>query len=181
MNYRNLYYAFVVFVLLVTTLYEVKEIVNINKLKSIEIPRAKITSSAPPCLRMYDAIIKYSNQYAIPKRYAFGIAYLETRYEGPFQWRYQHTQTSSVGAIGPMQIMPSTARLMWKRRNFDNQQLMNDIDFNVHTSMKLLRNLHDKYGDWKIVFGCYNTGRPMINDYAVHVYNHKIRWNITNL
>ena len=36
MNYRNLYYAFVVFVLLVTTLYEVKEIVNINKLNEFE-------------------------------------------------------------------------------------------------------------------------------------------------
>ena len=178
MNYRNLYYAFVVFVLLVTTLYEVKEIVNINKLKSIEIPRAKITSSAPPCLRMYDAIMKWSSIYQIPRSYAFGIASKETGYRGPFHWKYKHTQTSCVGAIGPMQIMPSTADLMWKHKKVSIVKLMNDVDFNVHTSMKLLRVLHDKYRDWKIVFGCYNTGRPMINKYAIDVFNHKPTWKL---
>jgi hypothetical protein len=180
MNYRNLYYAFVIFVLSVTVLYEVETIVK-TKRKSIELPMDKINSSAPPCLRMYDAIIKYSNQYAIPKRYAFGIASIETGYRGPFHWKYKHTQTSCVGAIGPMQIMPSTGRLMWKGIDISNTRLMNDIDFNVHTSMKLLRRLYDKYKDWKIVFGCYNTGRPMINNYAINVYNHKIHWNISNL
>ena len=181
MNYRNLYYAFVIFVLAITTLYEVKEIAISKRKTTIEIPSDKIDSSAPPCLRMYDAIIKFSNKYAIPKRYAFGIAYKETRYEGPFQWKYRHTQTSCVGAIGPMQIMPSTARLMWKHRNFTNRQLMNDIEFNVETSMKLLRKLHNIYGDWKIVFGCYNTGKPLINGYAIGVFNHKIHWKISNL
>jgi hypothetical protein len=39
--------------------------------------------------------------------------------------------------------------------------------------MKLLRKLYDKYKNWKIVFGCYNTGRPCVNDYAERVYNFK--------
>jgi hypothetical protein len=44
--------------------------------------------------------------------------------------------------------------------------------------MKVLRKLYNKYGDWKTVFGCYNTGRPCVNGYAVRVYNHQINWNI---
>jgi soluble lytic murein transglycosylase-like protein len=127
---------------------------------------------------MYDAIIKYSDKYKIPRKYAFGIAYEETSYQGPFHWKYRHAQTSFAGAVGPMQIMPSTGRFIWKDSSFTNRFLMTNIDFNVHTSMKLLRKLHDRYRDWKIVFGCYNTGRPVINDYAIHVFNHKPNWSI---
>jgi soluble lytic murein transglycosylase-like protein len=136
----------------------------------------EINQSSPPCLQMYDAIIKYAEKYNIPKRYAFGIAWCETRYGGPFDWKYDHKKISSAGAIGPMQIMPSTAKSHWKDSSFTEKQLKDNIDFNVHTSMKVLRKLYDKFGDWKLVFGCYNTGRPMVNDYAIRVYNHKVNW-----
>lgn len=173
MNYRDLFFAVCIFIVGIKLLStETKYSEQKIDLSS----NARINENSPPCIRMYDAIIKYSNMYEIPKPYAFGIAYKETRYNGPFDWRYRHTQTSCVGAIGPMQIMPSTADLMWKSFKVSRIQLMNDIDFNVHTSMKLLRKLHDKYKDWKVVFGCYNTGKPMINQYAIDVYNHKPDW-----
>lgn len=176
MNYRNLFGAFAIFFLIVYFgFYSHSKKAKIES-QRICLPMDKINSSAPPCLQMYDAIIKYSAQYNIPRKYAFGIAWCETRYGGPFDWEYDHRKISSAGAIGPMQIMPSTGRNNWKDSTFTNEKLKNDIDFNVHTSMKVLRKLHDKYGDWKIVFGCYNTGRPMINDYALRVYNHKINW-----
>ena len=176
MNYRNLFGAFAIFIVLVysffyTRKYQAKEPVNL-----VCVPVDKINQKAPPCLQMYDAIIKYSEEYQIPKRYAFGIAWCETRYGGPFDWDYDHKKISSAGAIGPMQIMPATARGHWKDTTFTNKDLKDDIDFNVHTSMKVLRKLYNKFGDWKIVFGCYNTGRPMVNDYAVRVYNFKINW-----
>ena len=137
-----------------------------------------LKGSDSPCLRMYTAIMNYSNMYRIPRKYAFGIAYKETGYGGPFHWNYNHKRTSNAGAIGPMQIMPSTGRLMWKGLRFSNEELMCNIEFNVHTSMKLLRKLHDKYGDWKIVFGAYNTGKPMINQYALDVFAYTPNWNI---
>ncbi len=125
----------------------------------------------PPCVEMHNCIERYAEKYEIPKRYAYGIAWKETRYQGAFHWGYNPGQTSCVGAVGPMQVMYSTAKMMWKDRNFTKEDLKTNVDFNVETSMKLLRHLHDTYGDWKIVFGCYNTGRPMINQYAVDVYN----------
>ena len=45
--------------------------------------------------------------------------------------------------------------------------------------MKLLRRLHDKYGDWEIVCGCYNTGKPLVNDYArfcVNTFDYQDNW-----
>jgi len=129
----------------------------------------------PPCLQMYHNIEQYADSFNIPKKYAYGIAYAETRYRGPFDWRYNHKQTSSAGAVGPMQIMPSTASYI-NRESVPVAMLRSDIEYNVRTSMKLLRNLYNKYGDWKTVFGCYNTGRPCVNGYALAVYNFQPTW-----
>ena len=127
----------------------------------------------PPCVQMYNSIEKYSTKYNIPKDFAYGIAYNETRYEGPLHWKYEHAKISSAGAVGPMQIMYPTAKFLFPERNFTTSDLKTNIDFNVECSMKLLRYLHDTYHDWKTVFGAYNTGSPMINDYALQVYNFK--------
>jgi soluble lytic murein transglycosylase-like protein len=133
-----------------------------------------ISQDSPPCLQMYYLIEKYAEQYNIPKRYAYGIAYCETRYRNPFQWTYYHKQTSFAGAVGPMQIMYPTAKYMWPGKKFTKTELRDNIALNVETSMKFLRHLHNRYHNWKIVFGYYNTGRPMINGYALNVYNYKI-------
>jgi soluble lytic murein transglycosylase-like protein len=69
--------------------------------------------------------------------------------------------------------MYSTAKEVWPGKKFTKEKLKNDIDFNVETSMKILKKLHNRYGDWKIVFGYYNTGRPRVNSYALSVYNHE--------
>jgi len=132
-----------------------------------------INKNTPPCVSTYYFIEKYAQEYCIPLAYAYGIAYVETRYEGPFQWNYNPAKTSLAGAVGPMQIMPTTAAMMWPNTNINVQRLRTDIEFNVKTSMKLLRHLYNQYGDWQTVFGYYNTGKPLINDYAIKVYNYK--------
>jgi len=132
-----------------------------------------ITDGTPSCIKMYYYIEKYADEYKIPHSYAYGIAYVETSYGGPFDWKYTHSLTSCAGAVGPMQIMHPTAQMMWPDSSFTTLRLRTDIQFNVRTSMKLLRHLYDRYGDWKVVFGCYNTGRPIINEYAHRVYNFK--------
>lgn len=131
-----------------------------------------VTSPSPPSIELFQAIEKHAETYNIPRKYAYGIAYSETRYEGPFDWTYKHDLTSSAGAVGPMQVMYSTAKGLFPEKTFNVEHLRTNIDFNVECSMKLLRKLYDKYGDWKIVFGCYNTGRPIVNGYAEKVFNY---------
>jgi soluble lytic murein transglycosylase-like protein len=121
--------------------------------------------SGPTPLRMYELISYYSDFYDIPKHIAFNVAYLETKYKGPFDWSYKHNLSSSGGALGPMQIMPTTANYVNKKR-IDKELLKNDIELNIKTSMKLLSNLHKQYSNWNIVCGAYNTGKPIINSYA---------------
>ena len=48
--------------------------------------------NSPFCLQMYTSIDKYSDMYNVPKYIAYNVAYLETRYQGPFHWKYDHRQ-----------------------------------------------------------------------------------------
>jgi hypothetical protein len=146
-------------------------IVDAEKSESVE-KAVYIDRNSPPCIQMHYAIEKYAAEYEIPLNYAYGIAYCETRYGGPFDWDYNQAQTSSAGAVGPMQIMPQYAH-PYVDGKFTVNELKTDIDMNVKASMRMLRKLYNKHGDWKLVFGAYNTGRPCINDYAVRVYNYK--------
>ncbi len=125
----------------------------------------------PISLRVYNKINYYAEEYDIPLIYAMGVANVETGLEGPFDNDYDPFLRSYAGALGPMQIMPSTARLYYK--NISNNRIMYDIDTNVHISMRLLRDLKDGCGDWKKVFGAYNTGNYIVNDYSNRVYNYK--------
>jgi hypothetical protein len=67
-----------------------------------------------------------------------------------------------------MQIQVPTANDNWDER-VTAKMLLNDLDLNVHISMKLLARLRKKYGSWKVALGVYNSGRPIINDYAVRI------------
>lgn len=142
--------------------------------QEVRVPNS-IDQGSPPSLQMYKYIKAYADTFDIPTRYAFGIAYAETRYNGPFHWKYNPAQTSCAGAVGPMQVMVSTARWI-NKDNISKERLKTDIKYNVYTSMKLLRILYNKRKNWKLVFGEYNTGRPCVNGYAERVFNHKITW-----
>lgn len=142
--------------------------------QEVRIPES-IDQGSPPSLQMYKYIKMYADTFNIPLRYAFGIANAETSYKGPFHWNYNPAQTSCANAVGPMQVMVSTARWI-NKDNVSKDFLRTNIKYNVYTSMKLLRKLYNKRGDWRVVFGEYNTGRPCINGYAHKVYNYKLDW-----
>lgn len=131
--------------------------------------------NSSPSIQMYFYIKKYAAEFNIPESYAFSLAYQETRYGGPLDMDYNHKQTSYAGALGPMQIMPATAKLIYGE-SVPKLTLMNDINLNVMISMKLLRRLYDKYNDWGLVFGAYNTGRPCVNGYARNILNKQFIW-----
>lgn len=147
-----------------------------NTFKDQVVVFKKITKQDPPCLQMHFYIKKYAEEYDIPLDYAYGLAYQETGYRGAFHWKYNHKKTSSVGAEGPMQIMIPTANWL-AERNVSRKELKEDIELNVRLSLKYLRYLHNKYSDWKKVFGAYNSGKPIINQYALNIYNKNYNWD----
>jgi soluble lytic murein transglycosylase-like protein len=142
----------------------------------VRIPNS-IDQFSPPCLQMYRYIKEYADTFDIPLKYAFGVAKAETGYNGPFHWKYNPYQTSHSGAEGPMQILLSTARYL-NKDNVSRERLRTDLRYNIKTSMGYLRRLYNRYRNWEVVFGYYNTGYPQVNSYAKRVVNHKLNWQI---
>jgi len=129
-----------------------------------------------PSQQMVISIHKYAKIYKIPVDYLYAVAYHETGYRGPEHTSYNPAQKSKAGALGAMQIMPTTANDVHKKK-VSKQKLMADVDFNVMTSAKLIRQLKNRYKDWATVFGYYNTGYPIVNEYAESVVNKKYVWD----
>lgn len=128
----------------------------------------------PPCVQVYRAIEKYAPENGVPKRIAYNVALHETGYKGPLDIKYKANLVSSTGAAGPMQILPSTATYLAGRK-VSREELLTDVNLNVKLSMKMLSDLKKRYGSWDIALGYYNTGYPVVNDYARSIANDPVK------
>lgn len=163
--------------LVLFTLFSIVATSFVKNTTKLPVPNQdSLLKRAPDCIKMYYYIRAYADTFNIPHEYAFGVAYLETHYGGPLDSTYNPRQRSYCGALGPMQIMPATAGLL-EGKPVSKKKLRNDVEYNVKLSMRLLRILYDKYGNWKLVFGAYNTGKPIVNNYALKVFNYDIPWS----
>ena len=133
--------------------------------KPKELNSGTINEKSPPSLALYYYLEKYSDEYNVPFHIAMGVAREETGYHGPFDWKYNPKLTSSAAAYGAMQIQVPTANFIWDEP-VTKKQLLNNLELNVQISMKLLAYLYKRYDSWAVALGCYNTGRPLVNDYA---------------
>ena len=131
-----------------------------------------VLENQPPCLELYNLIEKSSDSFNIPKYILYNVAYLETRYQGPFDWSYNPYLTSSAGAVGPMQIIPRYAP-KFAGRPVTAKELRNNLKLNVEVSCKMLKSLYETYGRWDLVLGYYNTGYPKVNEYASYGSSNK--------
>lgn len=130
-------------------------------------------------LQMYESIEHWSDSFDIPKYIAYNVAYLETRYQGPFHFDYNPYQESHAGAVGPMQIITRWAHPYVKRR-LSEKELKTNIDLNVKISMQMLRKWYSIHNDWTLACGAYNSGRPIRNGYAIYATtnkDYKSKWN----
>lgn len=136
------------------------------------------SSNSPACLQMFNLIERKSEANGIPKYILYNVAWLETRYRGPFDWSYNPYQTSSAGAQGPMQIITRYAH-EHAGYHVSPKELRTNLELNINISCSMLKNLYKRYGRWDIVLGYYNTGYPQVNDYAAYgVSNkdYKVKW-----
>lgn len=173
---KNMINKLLISLILIFSLYAFNSIDNPNESPEYTIRKTKVINPTdPPSIQMYYAIEKYADSFNIPKRYAYGVAFTETGYKGPFHFKYNPKQTSNTGALGPAQILISTARGI-NQDNISKTYLRDNIEYNIMTSMKYLRRLHNKYKNWGICLGSYNTGQPCINTYAKKILNWNWEW-----
>lgn len=94
---------------------------------------------------------KYSAEYRVPLNICYAVIRTESRFDS--------TAVSSAGAIGLMQIMPSTFADL-SARTGDNYEtgMLYDPETNIRYGIYYLSMLYDRYGVWDTAIAAYNCG-----------------------
>lgn len=166
-------FIFVLFTCLILTSSFLLNTENNKKTESEELVlKMGDDKSSPISLQMYNIIEKKSVDYNIPRYILYNVAYLETGYRGPFHSDYNPYRTSSAGAEGAMQIITRFAQ-----DHTDSivsaKDLRYNIELNINVSCSMLSRLYNRYKNWDVVLGYYNTGYPQVNSYAIYASNNK--------
>lgn len=101
-------------------------------------------------LAFSEEIQQFSNKHAINPAWAFAI----TRRESSFM----QDANSSAGAKGLMQVLPSTAKHLTKRKRITNKYLLNSTN-NINLGTRYLRDLLKRHkGNQVLATAAYNAG-----------------------
>ena len=130
-------------------------------------PRIQLSSRTAKFIRDYNA----KNNEALEKIRERGYRYFPLMdsvfmaYGLPVQLKYlaaveselKSKSVSRVGAVGPWQLMPSTARdLSLKIKGRYDER--NNYSKSTVAAAKYLRDLYHQFGDWLLVIAAYNSG-----------------------
>lgn len=106
----------------------------------------------------YDSVMKYSEEYSVPAELVFAVIKVESN--------FKTNAVSSVGAIGLMQIMPSTHKwLASKLGESTLTALLYDADTNIKYGTYYLQYLYTKFGTWEKAIIAYNWGEGNFSEF----------------
>jgi len=117
-----------------------------------------------PYLNLIDGIL---GQYGLPA---------ELKYLAVIESNLKPTALSWAGAVGPWQLMPSTARLLGLKvtRKVDERK---NYYKSTRAAAIYLRDLYTELGDWLLVIAAYNGGTGNVNR-AMKKSHSKDFWNL---
>jgi soluble lytic murein transglycosylase len=99
----------------------------------------------------YDNLIaRVSRRHRVPPALVKAVIHAESAFDP--------RAVSPKGAMGLMQLMPATARLLGVEEPFR-------ADANVQGGTRYLRALHDRYGSWTHTLAAYNAGPSVVDRY----------------
>ena len=103
---------------------------------------------------------------------------IELKYLAVIESDLKSSATSRVGAAGPWQFMPQTARELGLKvnRSVDERR---DFVKSTHAAAKYLNELFDIYGDWLLVIAAYNGGPGNVNS-AIRKSGSRNFWDLQN-
>jgi len=127
------------------------------------------------------------NLYSVKKRSSFPFNVIDSVFKVyglPVQLKYlavvesdlKTKAKSRVGAAGPWQLMPATARILGLKVNSRTDERKNYYK-STKAAARYLKDLHDEYGDWLLVFAAYNSGEGPVNS-AIKISGTRNFWKL---
>ena len=104
-----------------------------------------------------DFVEQYAAVYDVPVNLVYAVIRTESGFDPE--------AVSSVGAVGLMQMMPSTFR--WLTDDMLGEGLADEMLYDPETNIRYcvyyLRRLYDRYGDWLTACAAYNAGSGRVD------------------
>ncbi|MBP9214433.1 MAG: lytic transglycosylase domain-containing protein [Chitinophagaceae bacterium] len=118
-----------------------------------------------PYFDLYDKILPL---YGIP---------VELKYLSVIESSLNPRTVSWAGAVGPWQLMPDEGkRFGLKRTNYSDERM--DFYKSTHAACKLIKELHETFGDWLLVIAAYNGGVGRVKQCIRKAGGKKSFWDI---
>lgn len=104
-------------------------------------------------------VLKYAEKYAVPKELIFAVIKAESNFKSD--------AVSHAGAIGLMQIMPSTCEWLAEYHLDEDISALSlyDPETNIRYGVYYLQYLFSKFGSWEKAIIAYNWGEGNFNDF----------------
>lgn len=107
-------------------------------------------------VRYKEEVIKYSQEYDLDKYLIFSTIKVESNFD--------RNSKSSKGALGLMQILPSTAEFISKKLNIEEYDLFNENN-NIQFGCFYIRYLLDKFGNSDTAIVAFNAGEGNVSSW----------------
>ena len=106
----------------------------------------------------HSLVEKYANEYSVPIELVFAVIKVESNFETDV--------VSSAGALGLMQMLPSTYEWLASRLGDEpNEDLLYDPETNIRYGTYYLQYLYARFGTWEKAIIAYNWGEGNFSNF----------------
>lgn len=102
---------------------------------------------------------KYSAEYGVPEDLVYAVIKTESGFDS--------SAVSNKGAVGLMQMMPSTFEWLTNDllRDYHGAGMLYDPETNIKYGTYYLSRLYGRFGDWNTALAAYNGGEGNVSDW----------------